>query len=333
MNKNSHVVLICPDFFDYKALIENQLEKRFAKVHSFSDRPLCSSIEKALIKYNVANYNDYISRRYSQQLLDQLTSLIHDITTIFIIKGTSISPFFIQSIKSLNPNIRVIVYCWDSIANSKGFVKLAELADKAMSFDFADCQQYRLDYVPLFYSDDNTQAPSCEKSSYTYQFSFIGSYHGDRAKLLYNLLKNEKNALTTSFIKIYFQSKIQFIVFYLLDPYIRKCPKEWFTFDIIARDKMSDVFSNSCFIIDIHHKGQSGLTMRTWETLSLNYNLLTTNPYILLHQPITAVDILDRTHCNLWSTNKKSAFVKQLSNGNISTVPLTLSLWLDELFK
>ena len=109
MNKNSHVVLICPDFFDYKALIENQLEKRFAKVHSFSDRPLCSSIEKALIKYNVANYNGYISRRYSQQLLDQLTSLIHDITTIFIIKGTSISPFFIQSIKSLNPNIRVIV--------------------------------------------------------------------------------------------------------------------------------------------------------------------------------------------------------------------------------
>lgn len=333
MGKNDHAVLICPAFFDYKVLIENQLTKRFTSVHSFSDRPLCSSIGKALIKYNIANYNHFISRQYSQQLLENITPLIHDITTVIIVKGTCISPLLIKGIKKLNPHVRVLVYCWDSIANSNGFVQLAAVADKAMSFDFADCQQHQLEYVPLFYPDDNTSIAVSNKSANSYQYSFIGSYHGDRAKLLYKLVNNEKNHSAKSFIKIYFQSKIQFCVFYLLDPYVRKCPKAWITFDIISRDTMNDIFSDSRFIIDIHHKGQSGLTMRTWETLSLNYNLLTTNPYVLLHQPIAAIDILDRTNGTVWNKDQKQQFVTQVAIGNISTTPLSLSHWLDTLLK
>lgn len=333
MDKHDNAVLICPAFFDYKILIENQLTKRFAAVHSFSDRPVSSSIGKALIKYNVANYNHVISHKYSQQLLAKITPLINDITTVIIVKGTCIAPLLVEGIKQLNPKIRVIVYCWDSIANSKGFVKLAAVADKAMSFDFADCQQHNLDYVPLFYPDDNPSVKPINANCSIYQYSFIGSYHGDRAKLIFNLLKNNINQPARAFIKIYFQSKIQFWIFYLLDPYVRKCPKEWLTFDIVDRDTMNDIFSNSRFIIDIHHHGQSGLTMRTWEILSLDYNLLTTNPYVLLHQPIAAIDILDRTDGTVWVNNQKQQFVKQVSISNISTTPLSLSLWLDELLK
>lgn len=333
MDKSAQAVLICPAFFDYKVLIEKQLSNRFKLVHSFSDRPKCSSVGKALIKYNVVHYNRFVSSRYSKDLLKKITPYINDITTVIIVKGTCISPLLIKGIKTLNPKVRVIAYCWDSIANSNGFVQLASVADKAMSFDFADCQQYQLEYVPLFFPDDNTFITATSKSTYSYQYSFIGSYHSDRAKLLYKLVNNEQAHSASSFIKIYFQSKIQYCVFYLIDPYVRKCPKEWITFEIVDRNSMNDIFYDSRFIIDIHHKGQSGLTMRTWETLSLDYNLLTTNPYVLLHQAITVIDILDRTNGTLWSNDQKQQFVKQVGISNISTTPLSLSHWLDALLK
>lgn len=333
MGKCDSVVLICPEFFDYKKLIENQLAKRFSSVLSFSDRPPCSSINKALIKYNLANYNYFVSRLYSQKLLEKITPSIENITTVIIIKGTCVSPILIQRLKSLNAEIRVVVYCWDSIANSNGFAQLAAIADKSMSFDFIDCKQYQLEYLPLFYPDDNSTVAPSGKLSKKYQYSFVGSYHGDRAKLLYQILNSQKSHFSASFIKIYFQSKMQFCVFYLLDPYLRKCPKEWVTFDVIDRDIMNGAFAESYFIIDIHHKGQSGLTMRTWEILNLGYKLLTTNAYVLLHQPISSIEILERTNGTIWSNDQKRKFIAQAAIDNVSKTHLSLSHWLDTLLK
>ncbi|MGI2140648.1 hypothetical protein [Shewanella baltica] len=328
-------VLICPAFFDYKNLIEKQLQKRFSSVYSFSDRPLCSSIAKALIKYNVANYNDFVSRRYSNDIFEEIKSILKDVSTIIIIKGTCISFSFINMVKAVNPDVKVFVYNWDSISNVKGFISLAEKADKAMSFDFSDCQDFNLQYLPLFYPDNyvqpNVTIANCKKK---YRYSFIGSYHGDRAELLVKLLTKERHLSNYSFVRIYFQSKIQFAVFFLKDPFLRRCPREWISFDIIHRDMMNDILADTDYIIDIHHQGQSGLTMRTWETLSLDYNLLTTNPFVLLHQPIASIEILNRPDASIWSNTDKQKFVEQVaSNSIVTTSSFSLSSWLDELLK
>tara|TARA_R110002033_G_scaffold96187_1_gene145087 strand:- start:4874 stop:5875 length:1002 start_codon:yes stop_codon:yes gene_type:complete len=333
MPENQDAVLICPAFFDYNDLIERQLKLRFSFVHSFPDMPKCSSIGKALIKYNIVNYNSFVSRKYSETLFNKLLVIIDKISTIVIVKGTCLDSRFIQNIKALKPNIRIVVYSWDSIVNSRGFLKLSELADKSMSFDYADCKKYQFEYLPLFYPDSNDCDDVISIEHKMYNYSFIGSYHGDRLKLLYGLLKGNQSNIKPSFIRIYFQSRMQFCVYYFIDPYIRKCPKEWISFDIITRSVMNDIFAKSEFIIDIHHKAQSGLTMRTWETLSLNYKLLTTNSFVLLHQPIASIDILDRSNGNVWNDDAKKQFIAHYSIDNISTESLSLSHWLDELLK
>lgn len=326
-------VLICPDFFDYKKLIEAELQNIFFSIISYSDRPACSSVSKAFIKYNVFGYRSLFSKLYSKQLFNSLLPIIEDISVLIVIKGTCIDRLLFELVKKKNPLVRIIAYSWDSIVNAKGFVNLAKSADRALSFDIEDCVSFNFDYLPLFFSKNDIETNIVDFNK-DIKFSFIGSYHGDRLKLLSKFIRNNKIYNSDVFFRVYFQSKIQFLFFYLLDPFLRDCPKEWITFDVINRTQMNNVLARSKFVIDIHHKGQSGLTMRTWEVLSLNYLLLTTNPYILMHQLIEDVDILDRETAELWDLEKKTEFLKKYSlDEKVSLNTLSLTLWLDELLK
>lgn len=333
MNDLKKAVLICPDFFDYKKLIEAELHNYSFSVVAYPDRPACSSVSKAFIKYNVCGYRSFFSKFYSKKIYNTLLPIIEDVSVLIVIKGTCIERLLFELVKKKSPHVRIIVYSWDSIVNAKGFVNLAKSADRALSFDIEDCVRFNFDYLPLFFSKKEVELNVIDYNK-DIKCSFIGSYHGDRLKILSNYIRINKIDNSDVFFRVYFQSKIQFLIFYLFDPFLRNCPKEWITFDVINRAKMDNVLARSQFVLDIHHKDQSGLTMRTWEVLSLNYHLLTTNPYILMHQLIEDVDILDRETAELWDLEKKTEFLKKYSlDGKVSLNTFSLTLWLNELIK
>lgn len=322
------IIFICPSFFDYKTFIENDLAIRYKKVFSFSDRPICSSLVKALIKFNILGAASFYSKRYSKYILGSVREQLESVSEVLIIKGTCIHSDFIDAIKEINPCIRVICYNWDSISNIKSFPLLAAKADSAYSFDLADCKKYGYGYLPLFYSDKKNLKHNVDKK---YKYSFIGSYHGDRVAVLKRIFSHESDV--NIYIKIFFQSKLQFAFYYLLDSALRTVPKEWLTFKPLARSAITDVAEHSEYIIDIHNANQTGLTMRTWETLGDRHQLVTTNAAILCHADMKDVVVIDRHTGKRWSDLQCARYLDEMSDSALSVDALSISTWLDNLLK
>ncbi|MGL6498685.1 hypothetical protein ACSZOJ_09155 [Aeromonas dhakensis] len=206
-------------FFDYKNLLTDELEHRYESVLSFSDRPQCSSIEKALIKFNILGYTKVAAKRYSAEIFDAIADKLSGIAEIIIVKGTCISPCLIDKVKKLSPKTRVICYSWDSISNIKTFPLLAIKADAAYTFDIADCKKYGYGYLPLFYSDKKNHSHAVAKE---YKYSFIGSYHGDRVAVLQRIFSHEHDAST--YVKIFFRvnCNLHFTIFLILPCALRQ---------------------------------------------------------------------------------------------------------------
>lgn len=326
MRSNVGAVLICPDFFDYKSLLTAELERRYASVLSFSDRPHCTSIAKALIKFNILGYAHLAAKKYSEEVFDAIADKLSEIAEVIIVKGTCISPCLIEKIKKISPRTRIICYSWDSISNIKTFPLLSAKADLAYTFDIADCRKYGYGYLPLFYSDKKNYGHVVAKK---YKYSFIGSYHGDRVAVLQRIFSHENDA--SVYVKIFFQSKLQFAFYYLLDPALRTAPKEWLTFKPLARATIADVAEHSEYVIDIHNANQTGLTMRTWETLGDRHQLVTTNAAVLCHADIKDVVVIDRNTGKRWSDSQCARYLDEMTDSVLSVDALSISTWLDNL--
>jgi len=303
MRSNVGAVLICPDFFDYKSLLTAELERRYASVLSFSDRPHCTSIAKALIKFNILGYAHLAAKKYSEEVFDAIADKLSEIAEVIIVKGTCISPCLIEKIKKISPRTRIICYSWDSISNIKTFPLLSAKADLAYTFDIADCRKYGYGYLPLFYSDKKNYGHVVAKK---YKYSFIGSYHGDRVAVLQRIFSHENDA--SVYVKIFFQSKLQFAFYYLLDPALRTAPKEWLTFKPLARATIAD-----------------------GETLGDRHQLVTTNAAVLCHADMKDVVVIDRNTGKRWSDSQCARYLDEMSDSALSVDALSISTWLDNL--
>ncbi|EMG9897806.1 hypothetical protein ACOTZP_21005 [Enterobacter cloacae complex sp. SYL001] len=332
MAKINSVLFICPNFFDYKKLIEEELSKHFDKLYSFSDRPVCSSISKALFKYNFPIYSSRLSEKYCRDIYDSIADDLSSISEVIIIKGTCITPSFLQKLRSSNYNINITTYTWDSISNIKTFITLSKLSNHTYTFDLKDSQKYKIPYLPLFYNSSHHDEKHIHDIKAIFDYCFIGSYHGDRVNVLSRFLGPKKSI--RHYVKIYFQSRLQYIIYYLLNPALRSCPKEWVTFKPISRKKLEEITAVSHYTIDIHHQKQTGLTMRTWETLQSNSKLVTTNPTVLAHINSHNVTVIDRDTGLEWSIEQCEKYIKNLISEDervkISGC-LSLSEWVDVL--
>lgn len=326
----NNCIFICPDFFNYKGLIEKELSLRYEKVYSFSDRPECSSLLKALIKYNILHFQKIYSRKHSTLILDYLSDRMDDISTVFIVKGTCIDRTFFTHLKIANPKINIVVYSWDSVKNAPNFLELSKSADSVFSFDPEDCLKYGFSYMPLFFY--KTMERNRHVIAKKYDFSFVGSYHSDRVAVLNRFLLNHPNA--NSFIKIFFQSRLQYLFYFFYDRNLRCMPASWLTFNALSNADIEGVYRESKYVIDIHHPSQSGLTMRTWEALSSTTALYTTNIFTLLHGMSGNVRFIERRSGLELDRNIVLDRVKeyQCLLGD-ATSPFDVEAWINHLLK
>lgn len=82
---------------------------------------------------------------------------------------------------------------------------------------------------------------------------------------------------TRTFFYMYLQAKWVFWLYKVINPGFRGARPDDFKFASIAKQNVQDVFNASACILDIEHPKQSGLTMRTLETLGAEKKLITTN--------------------------------------------------------
>ncbi|WP_337240682.1 hypothetical protein [Proteus faecis] len=261
-----------PKFYTYSTSIKKELENKKIKPILFYEIPFN-------ILYVVKNISPFIFniiiKWYFLYILHYVKK--NNIKEIFIIRGRFIPVDILKDFMKKN-EIKIKVYQWDSFQNNPNAINLSSIIKEFYSFDFSDCEKYKLSYLPLFYSK-YCEPP--QNNSKIYFVSFIGSYHGDRYKKLITLKETlkEKNL----FIYLYLSPLV-----YIKMLINGKAPNlKNIRFRKLSYEKMLEKTSQSTYVIDLQSEKQTGITIRTYEALAMGCKVYSTNKNIESEFPNT----------------------------------------------
>ncbi|MBZ2191378.1 hypothetical protein JFJ09_04010 [Pseudoalteromonas arctica] len=271
------VLLFSPDTFGYYTKIINVME---TKGHSVD------WINHIYVKSNF----DRVKSRLMPSLTSKLTEKYFineidwqgDYELIVAIKGEGLSEFLLDKMKQTFSKAKFVYYSWDSLSNVKGAKGKFKYFDAIKSFDRVDCQNIEhLEYLPLFYSKEYSRKVNSVTDN-KYSAAFVGTLHSNRFSDVLGMASLvEKNLNKPAFTFFYYPSKPVFKVLKVINEPFRKVPIEEVSFDKLSAQDVSRVMCDSEVIIDYGHPDQTGLTMRTIETLGINKKLITNNRLIM----------------------------------------------------
>ncbi len=263
--QNKRVLVVCPEFYEYPSIIVEAIESQGYDADLVFDT--------LGINYRLAKnvHLDIISRKlwssFNRSLYEKLRSGSYDI--LFIIRGEYVRVDTLSRLRAELPCLKVVMYQWDSVRNLDYRKKLA-FVDAVFTFDPEDAKNLSIHYLPLFHTGMKKRGEKQKK----YDYSFIGSHHGDRLAVIQKLQKIIEEDGRSFSCYLY----TPFLV-WLRDAVVRgkRLPLKYFRFRKIAHSKVLSIFQDSTVVVDIHSKTQSGFTMRSFEAISSGANLLTTN--------------------------------------------------------
>lgn len=262
--------------FNYENEIKWAMEREGADVDAFNERPTNNVFARILIRLNRNLVGKYINKYYDD-IIEKTKDNKYDF--IFFIKGESISAAIVQKLREAHPEAKIVMYYWDSIANNHNAKSLLGCFDKVLSFDKNDCDTMRLNFLPLFYIPQ--YAEIAEKNvAQKYDMMFAGTTHSERYEFVNGIAEQITKQGGRCFTWFYFPSKVNFYKLKIDNPRFRSARIENFNFKPMSREKLLGLYAESRIQIDMQHPKQTGLTMRTIETLGAKKKLITTNPNV-----------------------------------------------------
>ena len=280
--------MICPRFFQYPEIIAAELERAGYQVALADDRPGRGTLYKLLLRLFPAAVGAISVDDFSE-LATALSGARFDL--VLVVKGEAITPKAVEKLRAGFPAAHFAYYLWDSVRNVGNAPSIAPLFDTVSTFDREEAQSFGWRYRPLF-----SAAPAVSPSDTPkkYDWSFVGTIHSDRAKVIRRLRAAMPEL--SNFVFGYFPSPLIATVHRLKDPAINTDPAGTISLKPMAGDQVRAVLDQSQAILDIEHPRQSGLTMRTIETLLAGRKLITTNRQVAgtaLFHP-SRVHVIDR---------------------------------------
>lgn len=320
------VLFFAPKFFGYENEICKEIEAQGGIVKFYDERNNPSSIEKVLLRKahflmenKITNYYKCVSEKERD----------FNPNYVLFISPETVNKKSIIFLKKIFVKSKFILYMWDSIEN-KNAKHVYQYFDKCLSFDTNDCKKYGFKFRPLFFIRAFEKEINTKKCKY--DFSFIGSIHSDRAKILNQLRKCFDLSKLKYFYYLYVPGKLMLFTRTLLSKDFRELKKAGFVhISSISKNDISEITANSNYIIDINHPKQIGLTMRTIEMLGAHRKILTTNKYIREY------DFFNSSNQIVVSRNSINIDVTHLINGysNVTETVYNkykISTWLKEIF-
>jgi len=205
---------------------------------------------------------------FERKLLKRLNLVNYNL--MVVIGGRRLSEHFCSQL-NLNYKFKKILYQWDSLGNYN-YSKLIPYFDVVKTFDFRDSFERNLEYLQLFYKNQQINVLKQD-----IDLLFVGIWHSDRIQILEKFADTaEKNGLSYQF-RVYCP---WYIYFYLGLIKRRISPSMFLTFKKIPLNLTQNLYQRARAVIDISHPNQTGLTMRTIETIGNGKKLITTNKYI-----------------------------------------------------
>ena len=327
------VLFIAPKFFGYEKLIKEELERLGCVVDFHNDRPASAALMKGLIRF-MPEIVSYISNNYFDRIIDDSRCNNYDV--VFVIKGEALSYERLKRLRLCQPRAQFLYYTWDSLKNFKGNQAKLELFDKAYSFDrFDSLANSKVSHLSLFYvrAYEELNKLSVKNIVQDIDLLFLGSIHSDRYSVVKRITNSAKQTLPN--IRIYrfffYQSKWVFALRKLLDFQFMPVPWRSIKWQSLNLKKTLGFISRSRILIDVHHPGQSGLTMRTIESLGAQKKLITTNPDVInydFYRPEN-ICVVDRVSPVIPSSFFRTPY--QILPSEIYC-KYSLNFWLGEIF-
>lgn len=268
----NNILFISPDTFGYYRRIEAAISRTGACPIWLNQLPSTSIASRVLFRIFPR-----LAPRAAQEFFERQLDKIPSVQQILIIKGEGISEAIIKSMRLRYPDARIVLYLWDSIANTPGAERKIELCDLAFSFDPVDCERIgALRHLPLFHSSD--REPTASVPGFA---AFIGTLHSDRYRLIRSIGNKIKHITgVPPFIYFYYPNRALFYVNKIINPSFRRVKPTDVNFRPVPRDQYTAIEADAQILIDICHPKQSGLTMRTIEAVGGGKKLITNNPNI-----------------------------------------------------
>lgn len=272
------ILLIAPKFFGYQLEIYNKLIEFGATVFYYDERPKNDFFTKAFIRISKKIVNKRI-KNYYFDILESTCSIKFDY--VIIVNIEAMSSEILKKLKDQQQSAKFILYMWDSMLNKKNTIKMIDYFDSVFSFEKQDCEEIKtIKFCPLFYIDSYKDIANNPTLNTKYDFCFIGTVHSDRFNLLQKIIEQQNKIEVKFFFYMFFHNRILFWIKKITDTEFKKAKFRDFHFKPLTPSQTLEYINISNIIVDIHHPKQSGLTMRTIETLGAKKKLITTNPHI-----------------------------------------------------
>lgn len=269
--QGQRVLFVAPRFFGYEQDLAAELRRRGAEVDVLHDRPFDTPFFKAVTRFGPDLVLGAASRLYRRKLTEYGRT---NYNLILVVNGQTVSESILKELRTSYPHARFVLYMWDSFHNRRRAVHNLRYFDDCLSFDPDCARDYGLRFRPLFFSS-SFECPT-RGDNFEYHLSFIGTVHTDRFEIVRRIAAGLPPHLRF-FRYLYLQAPWVYYGLRLVNPHFRGARREDFKFASLDRQAVRAVFFGSRAILDIEHPRQTGLTIRTLETVGASRKLVTTN--------------------------------------------------------
>ncbi|HZK54075.1 MAG TPA: hypothetical protein VFC84_07780 [Desulfosporosinus sp.] len=276
--QNKHVLYIGTPIFNYHEQIIAELEAQGYSVDYYNDRPSESSWVKGMIKIKPSLMSSLI-QSYFDKIMAETQRKVYDL--VFIVNCKVFTPEMIEQLKSSQESAQFVLYMWDSLALYPNSKALIPLFDRSYSFDLDDCGKTEaLTFLPLFYGNVYEQlGKDSIPTDIEYDLVSICTAHPNRYKTMRVLFP----MLEAKGIRIFsymFLNKLQYWYNKAFVQEFHGASRREFKFKPLSEQENLNILKHSNTVFDMQHSNQSGLTMRTIETLGAKRKLITSNTNI-----------------------------------------------------
>jgi len=269
--KGKKILFVCFNFYNYQVEIKNKLEELEASVDMFEQ-------VKYTLLYTILmrlRLGQWYMKKLANRIFDSCKSNKYDYVLVLEIHQTK--PFY-QTLRQLQPDAKFILYYWDSLKfiDYRPYLKFF---DKVFSFDIEDSRSNEgIDYLPLFFTDEYAEIRKND-TTIIYDLLLVASFSDERYQKIKSFMA--LNNIDHKRIYVYFRATIGIYLLLWLKGY----DMAFIGFRKKTQAEIASLYSKSKCILDFSKQQQSGLSMRTIESMGAGKKLITSNDN-LFNEPI-----------------------------------------------
>lgn len=272
--KRKHCLLICPKFYGYEEIIQNELKKNFVKIDViYENRDWVSLWHRFIYVYASSIKKKVIDKFY----INTINKISADVDTVLVIRGSSLSTTVMEYLRrTFGKSCQYIMYQWDGVKNNPHILNVVDYFDNIYTFDIEDSKKYGWGYRPLFFDSKKVK-----RTTKDINIAFLCSLHSQRAQILEKIKEYCCMHNFSLFTNMYCNKLVYFKWKYIgKKSEYRHTSNKDVSFTSLSLEDAYKIYSRSRIIIDYTHPNQTGFTMRTIEALGNRCKLVTNNQRI-----------------------------------------------------